>query len=73
MLTYKVAETSDVTDTGLEKIINEHVHKGWQLDSMHFAMREASRRPAMVFVLFSRHEDGPPPAASDDDGMSGID
>lgn len=72
MLTYKVAETSDVTDSALEKIINEWVGKGWNLDSMHFAMREASRRPAMVFVLFSRHVDEPM-ATTSDDGLTGID
>ncbi len=58
MLTYKVAETSDVSDIGLEKVINELTREGWQLDSIHFAMREASRRPAMAFLLFSRHTDG---------------
>jgi hypothetical protein len=55
MLTYKVAETSDVTDESLETIINEWVAEGWAFDGIHFAMREASRRPAMAFVLFSRH------------------
>jgi hypothetical protein len=54
MLTYKVVESSDVTDTALEEIVNEWVSKGWNFDGFHFAMREASRRPAMVFVMFSR-------------------
>lgn len=57
MLTYKVIETSDVTDQSLEKIINEWVALGWNFDGFHFAMRDASRRPAMAFVLFSRHVD----------------
>ncbi len=55
MLTYKVLETSDVTDQALEKILNEWVAAGWNFDGFHFAMRDASRRPAMAFVLFSRH------------------
>jgi hypothetical protein len=57
MLQYKVAETSDVSDVALEKIINEYVSAGWALDGIHFAMRDASRRPAMAFVLFSRHNE----------------
>lgn len=52
----KVVETSDVTDESLEKIINEKIALGWQLDRIHFAMREASRRPAMAFLIFIRHE-----------------
>ena len=53
-LRYKVVETSLVTDETLEKIINEWVEKGWALESIQFAMREASKRPAMAFVLFVR-------------------
>ena len=49
---YKVVETSLVTDETLEEIINEWVEKGWKLESIQFAMREASKRPAMAFVLF---------------------
>ncbi|MBN2427384.1 MAG: DUF4177 domain-containing protein [Deltaproteobacteria bacterium] len=49
---YKVVETSLVTDESLEEIINEWVGKGWRLESIQFAMREASKRPAMAFVLF---------------------
>ena len=51
---YKVVETSTVTDAELERIINEHVNAGWVFDGMQFAMREASRRPAMAFVIFTR-------------------
>jgi len=51
---YKVVETQTVTDEDLEEIINEWVGKGWVLDGVQFAMREASKRPAMAFVIFTR-------------------
>ena len=54
---YKVVETSDVTDTELERILNEWTERGWKLDTMQFAMRDSSRRPAMAFVTFTRRED----------------
>ena len=53
---YKVVETSNVTDEDLEKILNEWTKLGWTLDTIHFAMREASKRPAMAFVSFTRDE-----------------
>ena len=51
---YKVIETSNVTDEELERIINETVSDGWLLDGIQFAMREASKRPAMAFLVFTR-------------------
>jgi hypothetical protein len=54
---YKVVETSDVTDTALEEILNEWTGQGWRLDGIQFAMREASKRPAMAFVVFTRPGD----------------
>jgi hypothetical protein len=54
MVEYKVVETSTVTDEELERILNEWVQQGWNFDGMQFAMRDASKRPAMAFVLFSR-------------------
>ena len=54
MLVYKVVETSFVTDEKLEKIVNEYVSQGWALDEIKFAMREASKRPAMAFILFTK-------------------
>jgi hypothetical protein len=51
---YKVVETSLVTDDSLEAILNEWTSNGWQYDGMQFAMRDASKRPAMAFVLFTR-------------------
>lgn len=56
---YKVVETSSVTDEELEKVINEAVRAGWTLDTIQFAMRESSRRPAMAFVLFTRPLENP--------------
>ena len=53
---YKVVETSSVTDDELERIVNEWVAQGWHLQGFHFAMREASKRPAMAFVTFTRED-----------------
>jgi len=61
MLAYKGGETSTVTDESLESIINEWVKKGWAYDGVQFAMRDASKRPAMAFVLFTRQEPDPAP------------
>lgn len=60
---YKVVETSDVTDSALEQILNEWTARGWKLDALNFAMRESSKRPAMAFVTFTREE---PEAAGQD-------
>jgi hypothetical protein len=54
---YKVVETSSVTDHELERIMNEWTARGWALDGVRFAMSDASRRPAMAFVTFTREEE----------------
>lgn len=54
MISYKVVELSTVTDEEMEKAINAAVAEGWNLDGIHFAMREASKRPAMAFILFTK-------------------
>ncbi len=54
MIQYKVVECSLVTDEELENILNEWTAQGWLFESMQFVMREASKRPAMAFVLFTR-------------------
>jgi hypothetical protein len=54
---YKVVETSSVTDEQLEHIFNEWTARGWRLEGVRFAMSDASRRPAMAFVTFTREED----------------
>ena len=56
-LRYKVVEASSPSDEDLERILNEWVGQGWRFDGFHFAMREASKRPAMVFVTFTREDD----------------
>ncbi|MFO7765284.1 MAG: DUF4177 domain-containing protein [Pelovirga sp.] len=56
MLRYKVVETSQVDDHSLENVLNDWTAQGWQLEGIHFAMREASRRPGMAFVTFTREE-----------------
>ena len=50
----KVVETSTVTAEEIERIINEVVPDGWILDGIQFAMRDASRRPSMAFLIFYR-------------------
>lgn len=56
---YKVVETSAVTDAELEEILNEWVAQGWVFEGIHFAMREASKRPSMAFVTFTRDDPAP--------------
>ena len=58
---YKVVETSDVTDAVLERLLNEWTAEGWTLDTMQFAMRDASKRPAMAFLVFTRPDPSPNP------------
>jgi hypothetical protein len=53
-VSYKVVETTTVTDEELERILNEWSAQGWVLDSIRFVVTEASRRPSMAFVLFTR-------------------
>jgi hypothetical protein len=55
-IVYKVVELSTVTAEDLETTINKWVNKGWKLDTIQFAMRDSSKRPAMAFVLFTRNE-----------------
>ena len=57
MMRYKVVETSNVCDEEIERILNEWTAEGWKLDTMQFAMRESSRRPAMAFISFVREEE----------------
>jgi hypothetical protein len=50
---YKIVEISTVTDEELERVVNEGIRKGWTFESVQFAMRESSKRPAMAFVFFT--------------------
>jgi len=54
MTEYKFVETAIVTDEVLEKIVNEHVGQGWQLDGIHFVTAPSSKRPVMAFLAFTR-------------------
>ena len=54
---YKVVELSDVTDESIEEALNEWTSQGWVLDTMHFAMRESSKRPSMAFLSFTQSID----------------
>jgi hypothetical protein len=56
MLSYKVIEIPIVTDEAIEAVLNEWVAQGWHFDSVQFVVREASKRPSMAFVLFTRTE-----------------
>ena len=51
---YKFVETSVVTDESLERIVNEWVRQGWQLDGIQFVVAPTSKRPVMAFVAFTR-------------------
>ncbi len=54
VLHYKVVELSTVDEATLEETVNGWVRQGWTVESVHFAMRESSKRPAMAFVFFTR-------------------
>jgi hypothetical protein len=54
---FKVVEVTTVTDEELEKQINKWVADGWVLDSIKFAMRDASKRPSMAFIIFTKAEE----------------
>jgi len=54
MLQYKVVEIPVVTDEAIEGALNQWTAQGWQFDSLQFVVREASKRPSMAFLLFTR-------------------
>ncbi|HBG46814.1 MAG TPA: DUF4177 domain-containing protein [Deltaproteobacteria bacterium] len=56
MLKYKVIELSTVTDETIEKTLNSATPEGWRIENIHFTMRDASKRPSMAFLLFTRDE-----------------
>jgi hypothetical protein len=51
---YKFVELSIVTDETIEEAVNAWVGRGWLLDGIRFVVNEASRRPQMAFVSFTR-------------------
>jgi len=79
---YRVVETSTVTDESLARILNTETRKGWIYDGMTFVPNEASKRPRMAFLIFTRDVDAsevvelavPEPAkASEEKGAAGGD
>jgi hypothetical protein len=53
-LEYKFVELSIVTDETIEEAVNAWVSRGWLFDGIRFVITEASRRPQMAFVSFTR-------------------
>ena len=53
-LEYKFVELSIVTDETIEEAVNAWVARGWLLDGIRFVATEASRRPQMAFISFTR-------------------
>ena len=51
---YKFVELSIVTDETIEEAVNAWVGRGWLLDGIRFVTTEASRRPQMAFISFTR-------------------
>jgi hypothetical protein len=64
MIEYRVIELVTVTDDEIERALNAQVALGWTFESIHFAMRESSKRPAMAFLTFVRKIEPEPPTSS---------
>ena len=63
-LQYKFVELSIVTDETIEEAVNAWVGRGWHLDGIRFVSGEASRRPQMAFISFTRDDaNAPDPTA----------
>ena len=60
-LIYKFVELSIVTDESIEEAVNAWVARGWTFDGIRFVTTEASRRPSMAFLSFTRESDGEAP------------
>jgi len=58
MIEYKVVELAVVTDESIEQALNDWTTQGWHFDSLQFVVRDASKRPSMAFVLFTREKPG---------------
>ena len=54
---YKVVELGVVTEESIEEALNAWVGQGWQFDSLQFVVREASKRPSMAFLFFTREDE----------------
>jgi len=53
-LEYKFVELSIVTDETIEEAVNAWVQRGWLFDGIRFVVNDASRRPQMAFISFTR-------------------
>ena len=53
-LEYTFVELSIVTDETIEEAVNAWVARGWIFDGIRFVATEASRRPQMAFISFTR-------------------
>lgn len=51
---YKVVEIAEVTDQSIEAALNRWTSEGYRFESIHFAMQQGGRRPAMAFLFFIR-------------------
>ena len=56
-MTYKVVETSTVTDEEIERLVNDWGSKGYTFASIHFVTSQVSRRPVMAFLFFAGQGD----------------
>jgi hypothetical protein len=75
-LEYKFVELSIVTDETIEEAVNAWVTRGWHLDGIRFVTTEASRRPSMAFVSFTREISAPltlPPERAERDSVAQLD
>jgi len=68
-MTYKVVETSIVTDEEIERLVNDLSSKGYAFASIHFVTTQASRRPVMAFLFFTGPVDEKSSGASDRTGV----
>jgi hypothetical protein len=59
-LEYKFVELSIVTDESIEEAVNTWVTRGWLFDGIRFVTTEASRRPQMAFISFTREAQAAP-------------
>ena len=57
-LEYKFVELSIVTDETIEEAVNAWVQRGWLFDGIRFVVNDASRRPQMAFISFTRERIG---------------
>ena len=60
-LVYKFVELTIVTDETIEETVNAWVGRGWHFDGIRFVTTEASRRPQMAFISFTRESEGEAP------------